>query len=45
MAKADSSEMAILPTAITMAVTKLIHIMRPTTTRAPWVSAPSSAAP
>ena len=29
MAKADSIEMAILPTAITMAVTKLTHSMRP----------------
>ena len=44
MAKADSSEIAILPMLMTSAVTRLIHIMRPTTTRAPWVSAPSRAA-
>ena len=30
MANAESSEIAILPTAITSAVTRLTHIMRPT---------------
>ena len=41
-AKADSSEMAILPTVMTMAVTKLTHIMRATGAVEPAPSPPPS---
>ncbi len=43
-AKADSSEIAILPTVITMAETKLIHIMRATGALEPGPEPPNSAA-
>ena len=44
MANADSSEMAILPTVMTMAVTKLTHIMRATGAPEPGPEPPPSSA-
>ena len=43
MAKADSSEMAILPRVMTMATTKLTHIMCTTLVLEPSLPEPSSA--
>ena len=44
MAKADSSEIKILPTVITMAVTKLTHIMWATDVLEPSLPPPNRAA-
>ena len=44
MANADSSEMAILPTVMTMATTKLTHIMCTTLVLEPSLPEPNSAA-
>ncbi len=44
MANADSSEIAILPTVITIAVTKLTHIMFATVVFEPSLPEPSNAA-
>ena len=44
MAKADSSEMAILPTVMNIATTKLTHIMCTTVVLEPSLPLPNSAA-
>jgi hypothetical protein len=44
MANADSSEMAILPTVMTMAVTKLTHIMWTTLALEPSLPEPPNSA-